>query len=378
MVMPFFYLQYWFHDIVRAEDFCAFFLSVSLYLMIRTLLADGRVENVRRMGLVLGGCFMALVMIKFNIAAMQATMLLVIAYCCFRSERSQTLPLLSWMTAGMAAIAFPFIIYLLLKGSFTAFLTEYFVNTIKTVETGDMQDVTYMQELSRNLGVPKALAMLLCLTLSGWLVSLRLPRLRYVPLLVALFSFAICTRHTLSHYYKLCSVFLIFLPIQFLSHAESRLRARHITIIAACILGWGIFENTRIGSHQYKLNRLAKDTHESAYQYFSNQIQGHHPTVLYLYGCDYGYGMQSDALPAGRYWTYQYGTTPEMEKLHVRPLVEGFAHYIVANDYYRCKKKGFTNQRICSYGYKMVCKATYYNHDGLFRENRIYKRWDIK
>ena len=80
MVMPFFYFQYWFHDDVRAEDFCTLFVSVSLYLMLRVLCSNGYVENVRRTGLVLGGCFMALMMIKFNIAAMQATMILVIIY----------------------------------------------------------------------------------------------------------------------------------------------------------------------------------------------------------------------------------------------------------------------------------------------------------
>lgn len=374
MVMPFFYFLYWFHDMVRAEDFCALFLSLSLYLMLQVLCSDGRMENARRTGLALGGYFMALVMIKFSIAAMQAAMLLAVAYRCFRYDRRQTLPLLSWMAVGAAAVALPFIIYMLLTGTFTAFIDEYFINTMKTVDTQKDLSATYLEEVSKALGKPKYLAMLLALMLSGWLVSRRLPRFRFAPLLVSLVFFAVCTRHTLFHYYNICCVFLLFLPVEFLSHADCRLRIRSLVMLAAIILGWGYFENTRKGSHQHKVWLWAEKTHEDTYNYFSSQIQGHSPTVLYLFGCDYGYGVTNGAVPAGKYWTYQLGTTPEMEKEHLRPLREGTADYIIVNDYKRCIRKGFDEQRICSYGYRQRCSKIYVNYKGLRHENRIYKR----
>ena len=379
MVMPFFYFQYWFHDDVRAEDFCALFVSLSLYLMLRVLCGDGRMENVRRMGLTLGGCFMALVMIKFSIAVMQAVMLVTVAYYCFRYNRRQMMPLLSWMAAGAAAVALPFIIYMLLTGTFTAFIVEYFVNTMKTVETKDGLSATYMNEVSKALGKPRDLALLIALILSGWLVSRRLQRFRYAPLLVSLVFFAICTRHTLFHYYNICSALLIFLPVEFLGHANYRLRTRNIVILAAIILGWGYFENTRERSHMHSVWLGTEDNPaESDFELFTEHIQGHHPTILYLYSCDYGYGLPNEALPAGKYWTYQLGTTPEMEQEHLRPLLEGTADYIVVNDYARCQKNGFAHWRICSLGYVQLCNTSYYNFQNIRRENRIYKREDLE
>lgn len=376
MVMPFFYLQYWFHDVVRAEDFAAFFLSVSLYHMLRVLCGrEGRVEDVRQVGLTLGGCFMSLVLIKYNIAAMQAAMTLVVVFACLRHGGRQAGALVRWGAAGLSLVALPFVVYLLARGSFSAFVTEYFVNTLNTVGYETAKSKTYLEEVSSALGTRQALAMLMTLTLSGWMASLRLSRLRYAPLFVAWLSFAICMHHTLFHYYNICSVFLIFLPVHVVGLV--RLRMRDMAAIGACMLAWGVYENTREGTWQHRVCHWTEKTHEEYYKYFSSQIQGHHPSILYLYGCDYGYGLASGALPAGKYWTYQLGMTPEMELEHVRPLLEGSADYIVVNDYQRCERKGFDDRRISSYGYTMVCMQPYYNHKGQLRENMIYKRRDL-
>lgn len=390
MVMPFFYFQYWFHDDVRAEDFCALFVAISLYYQLRVLYncrsatarrtdaAAAAKRTVRRTGFILGGCFMALVMIKFSIAIMQGAMLLTVAYYYLRYARRQLVPMLLWMAAGMATVALPFVIYMLMTGTFKAFITEYFVKTMMTVQTEDGVSATYLEEVSGALGTPKRLALLMALLVCGWFASRRLPYVRYAPLFASLVFFAICTRHTLFHYYNICCVFLIFLPIQFLSHAESPLRLRTMAVIAACLLGWGISENVREVSHLHKVCIWTMQTREHSHNYFTSVIDGEKPAILYLYGCDYGYGMESEALPAGKYWTYQLGTTPEMEKEHVRPLLEKRADYIIANDYERCERKGYDDERICSYGYELLCKRPYNNFRGELRENHIYVRNDLE
>lgn len=378
MVMPFFYFQYWFHDDVRAEDFCALFVSASLYLMLRVLFNDGRAENVRRVGIALGGCFIALVLIKFSIAAMQSAMILTVAYSLLRHDRSKLVPFILWTTIGAATVALPFLIYMLLTNTFSAFIAEYFINTMKTVDTEDGVSATYLEEVSEALGTPKRLALLMALFVCGWFASRRLPCVRYAPLFVSLIFFAICTRHTLFHYYNICCVLLIFLPIQFLSHSATPLRLRTMAVVAACLLGWGISENVREVSHLHKVCIWTMQTREHSHNYFTSVIDGEKPAILYLYGCDYGYGMESEALPAGKYWTYQLGTTPEMEKEHVRPLLEKRADYIIANDYERCERKGYDDERICSYGYELLCKRPYNNFRGELRENHIYVRNDLE
>lgn len=386
MVMPFFYFQYWYHDDVRAEDFCTLPVAVTLYHMLR-LLTSKRERNPRgeqagtaaRLGLTMGACFMALVLIKWNIALMQGTMLAVILWYYMRQDYRKVKPFMGWMAAGMAMTALPFAVYLAARGCLDAFFNEYFVNTLLTVtpEEGD-QETSFMKELAWRLGTPEDLALLLALLLSGWLVSHRLPRLRYAPLMAASVFFAACSHHTLEHYYNICSVFLIFLPVHALSLKTPPLKPRFMAVLAACIIGWGILENTREDTHLYRVSVWATDTEEENFNCFSDLIQGERPRVMFLYGCDYGYGLKSGALPAGKYWSYQKGTTPEMEAEHLRLLQEGLADYVIVNNKSYCYGRGFGPRQIRSYGYEKLCDKMYVDFMGQYATACIYRRKDLK
>ena len=371
MVMPFIYFQYWFHDDVRAEDFCTLPVSVSLYYVMCLLTAGGRqvtgrqagsdllpLPNPRTVGLVLGACFSALVLIKFSIALMQAVMIVVVL-CYYLFVDYQAPRFLKSLFAGAVLFALPFVVFLGVRGSVGAFVDEYFFNTLATVTPeGDVSD-KYTEELSKALRSPKRLALLLALISGGWLAGRQLTRYRYVPLLLCVVFFLSCTRHYMAYYHSACYVLLLFMVIHFVAQVPV-LKRWHAAAVCACMLGWGYAENVRPVSHLSKLWLPGDHRHRHEhYQYLSEAIKGDKPKILYLYGADYGYGLASEALPAGRYWTYQYGSTRKMEADHVSLLTSGRADYVIVSDRARAKRHGFGQKKIREQGYHIVCSADY-------------------
>lgn len=269
LLMTVAYFWPWFHFEVRAEDFATLPVAISLYCMCRELYGcgsaaaqptdgrgdcnsaaqptvrrgdcnsaaqptDGRGDcnsaaqpTVRRIGLVLGGCFMALVMIKYSIAAMQGIIILVVMWHVLRERRKDVLPLTGWMAAGAAAVAAPFMLYLWMRGAVPTFIEEYFVNTIKTVGTDFNGDaVESDRDWQYFIARWENPALLVILAIGGWLMSLRLKRYRWVPLLVVLFFFVLASRRNLGYYYCICHIFVLWLFV-WLWGLSGKLLKRH-------------------------------------------------------------------------------------------------------------------------------------------------------
>lgn len=49
----------------------------------------------------------------------------------------------------------------------------------------------------------------------------------------------------------------------------------------------------------------------------------HKPRIFTLFFSDDGFGLYHEALPAGKYWTHQFNSTPEMTKEHTKPMETG-------------------------------------------------------
>ena len=371
IVMPFFYFQYWFHDDVRAEDFCTLPVSVSLYYVFLLLTDGGRQvkgrppgcamlpqPSPRTIGLVLGACFSALVLIKFSIALMQGTMIVVVL-CYYMFVDYQAPKVLKYLVVGALAFSLPFIVYLVQQDSLGAFIDEYFRNTLATVTPDDGVRGKYSEEIAQALGSPKRLALFVALLSGGWLASRQLTRYRWVPLLLCVVFFMACTRHYMAYYHSACCVLLLFLVINVLTQSQG-LNRFHAVILCACMLGWGYYENVRPKSHLAKLWLTGDHQHRHEhYQYLSGFIKGYKPKILYFYGADFGYGLASEALPACRYWTFQYGSTPEMEAAHVQSLKEGIADYVIVSDRLRARRHGFRKKNFRELGYHLLGSASY-------------------
>ena len=365
MAIP--YFLYWFHFEVRAENFATLPVAVSLFYMCRLLWGSGDAPaqpttgktagTVRRCGLVLGGCFMALVLMKWSIAAMQAVIILVALWHYWRVEHKLQEAIM-WIAVGAVAVALPFVVYLSLTGSFTAFIQEYFLNTIGTAEYGPQH--IYIEDLQGGFADSARLTQLAVMVFGSWLLGRRLSCYRYVPLLTGLFFHALATVHYIYYYPGISSIFAIYLFIgTFLHQQDRRLRTVHVGLVMAGIIGWGVLENIREDSALHKVLRWNDRNVMDRYKEISAIIsETRHARLLYLYSGEVGYGLDAEPLPAGKYWAYQLGAPPEMEREHIELLRSGKADYVIVSYEQRCSEKGFPRDYITSLGYSVCYQGT--------------------
>ena len=399
LLMPLAYFLYWFHTEVRAEDFCSLFVAASMYHLFLMLYGSGAAAaqrtggeeaeatlrtggeeaacTVRRHGLVLGGCFMALVLIKWNIAVMQGSMIAVALWYYVRKDRQSLLPFLGWTAAGMCAVALPFVVYLLVMGSLPAFIEEYFVRTVQTVQTPHGMPETYQDDFAKAWDTPERQFLLLAIVGGGWLLGRRVPRFRYVPMLLGLFFYAVSVRHSFSYYYSICNIFLVYVLIYLVSHVGRQVKAVHLALAAALVIAWGIFENNRDDSRLKVLAIWATGDDKKHYEEAANIAQAmsgrDKPRVMNLFFWELGLEVPCEGIPAGKYFTYQNGMTPEMDAEHVALLKSGQADFIIVGDTRRCNKKGYTRQVIESCGYRLILRQGY-TSEGSRRPVAVYER----
>lgn len=378
LLMPWFYFLYWFCDDIRAEDFCNLPLSASLYYLLHLLYnKEGQSYSVRRYGLVLGGSFMVLVLIKWNVAAMQALMIGVALWYYVSREHSLS-GLMKWMTVGMAVVGLPFLSYLVVLGSFGGFVQEYFVNTLQTVSSSEGTLASFWNAFLKSWTDPKKQAFLLFIVGGGWLAGRLLPYWRHLPWMIGLWFYLLSTQHNLPHYYSMCYLFCLFPLIYFVSMMTRPLKAGYIAAAITVVIGWGIFENTREKSPLTKVTRWCSGNNKLNYDYLqriSHALDGvHKPRIINLYGTEYGFGVEQESLPAGKHWTYQLGMTPAMAEEHIALLKSGKADFVVVGNEKRCNNHGFTRKVIESYGYQQVLHQKYVYYRNAKRTAAIYRK----
>ena len=379
LLMTVAYFWPWFHFEVRAEDFATLPVAVSLYYLFRVLYGGGDTAAqpaVRRVGLALGACFMALVLIKYNIAAMQGIIILALLWHLWRERPKAVLPALGWMSAGAAAVAAPFLLYLWMRGAIPAFIEEYFINTIKTLSMDfNGENVESDRDWQYFLWRWENPALLAILAIGGWLLSRRLKRYRWVPLLIMLFFFVLASRRNLGYYYCICHIFACYLFIWLFGLSDKPLRRQWVWTVAIGVLLWSTVQNLRKDSDLWKVCLWNNSELRNAYTQISATMEGSRkPRILYLYSQDYGHGLWSDAQPAGRYWQYQYGSTPAMDHGHIGLIESGSADYIVINDEFKTYKECVPPGMIIAKGYTRCLRLKYTGHVGQKLNTAVYKK----
>ncbi len=380
LLMTFAYFLQWFHFEVRAEDFATLPVAVSLYYLFRLLYgcgSDAAQLTVRRCGLVLGGCFMALVLIKFSIAAMQGIIVLVMLWYMAR-ERKEYIKPLAWLAVGAVAVALPFLGYLWMRGAVPAFIHEYFINTLSTVTVSDAdgsRPTTIWAELAASWGNPASLALLMFMCYGGWLLGRQLSCYRRVPLLVGVFFFVLATRHNLGYYYCICHIFLIYLLVWSAGLSARPFKKKYFAYIVAAVVGWGVYLNVGKECQLHRIALWVDNEDRARYEHLSDAMSGYdNPRILNLIWSDDGYGLRQEALPAGKYWTHQYGSTKKMVEEHFAPLVNGTADFVIVNDELNCIRNGWLPGRIIACGYVRIFSDRCANG----RTRAVYKRSQYK
>jgi hypothetical protein len=232
--MIFVYFFPWFHFETRSEDLMLPFVAISLYALFKRLYAEERDDRADFM--MLGGCFTVLVLMKYNVAAVQGVMILVALWDQYKHKRGLALPF-GWMIIISVVIAAPFIIYFIATDTLGAFFHNYFVLAYETVTLENSDSPSYMQDLAGILADYRKIVFIVVVFVSGMLLSLKLKRYKYVPVAIAMLFIAMMTRHNVwNYYYGVCYIFVIYLFIDILLINKEQPRRISYGVLTACLI----------------------------------------------------------------------------------------------------------------------------------------------
>ncbi len=325
--MIFVYFFPWFHFETRSEDLMLLFVAITLYALFKRLYAGQRNDMADFM--MLGGSFTALLLMKYNIAAVQGIAVLIALWDQYKSGRSLKMPFV-WMVAVSIVIAAPFIIYFIMTDTLGAFFHNYFVLAYETV-TGESSDSpSYMQDLAGILEDYRKIIFIAVVFISGMLLSLRLKQYKYVPVTIAMLFIAMATRHNVwNYYYGVCLVFMLYLFIVILSADSRRIRLACYGLLTAYIVGFCLYGNLIIG--ELRLNTIfTHNDDRKAFQEISDVMKDvERPKLLYYECQEFGFGIMYGTLPAGDQFAYPNGGTPAMIRDHKKILTDRKADFVI-------------------------------------------------
>lgn len=357
--MIFVYFFPWFHFETRSEDLMLPFVAISLYALFKRLYAEERDDRADFM--MLGGCFTVLVLMKYNVAAVQGVMILVALWDQYKHKRGLALPF-GWMIIISVVIAAPFIIYFIATDTLGAFFHNYFVLAYETVTLENSDSPSYMQDLAGILADYRKIVFIVVVFVSGMLLSLKLKRYKYVPVAIAMLFIAMMTRHNVwNYYYGICYTFVLYLFIVVLLAYNKQTRRVGYGLLTAYIILYCLYGNLIIG----ELRQNTIFTHNDdrvAFQEISDVMKGvDHPRLL-SYECqEFGFGVMYGALPAGDQFAYPNGGTPPMIRDHRKILTDRKADFVVTYCRDDQPEKLKVLREIEAAGYELRLKRMYMN-----------------
>jgi len=357
--MMFVYFFPWFHFETRSEDLMLLFVAITLYALFKRLYAENRNDPADFM--MLGGCFTALVLMKYNIAAVQGVAVLIALWDQYKNKRSLAQPF-GWMIVIAVLIAAPFIIYFIMTDTLHAFFHNYFVLAYETVMNEDGGSPTLMQDIDIILSDYRKIIFIVVVFLSGILLSLQLKRYKYVPVTIALLFIAVTSLHNIWHYYYgICYIFILYLFIDVLLIYNNRARRISYLLLTSYIIVACLYGNLITG--ELRLNTIfTHNDDRKAFQELSDVMKDVKSPKILDYECqEFGFGVMYDPIPAGEQFAYPNGGTPPMIENHRQILIDRKADFVITYCRDDQPEKIQTLRLIEANGYELRLKRMYMN-----------------
>lgn len=345
----------WFHYETRAEDFTLLFLIISLYIVSSKIYKEERKISFDRDFFILGICFAILLLIKFNIAAMQTIFSLYLYYFCTKERYSFIKPVVYGL-AGVMIVTMPFVVYFLIVGNLGAFIQEYFLGTMQTVDSGSLINV-YLKEWLEVINDPARLTLLALILVGCILMTRELHHDRYYPLLSSVFVFALTIRHAFwPYYFNTCSFCVLWLLIFTLLRTNRHFNFKNVAIISLIVFCYSIVSN--IFTSQVFRPVFFRHYPEETHFKIVSDIMSHttNPTLINAGYHEFGYGINAHSLPGGKYWTLQNGAPEAMITEHRNEIMSGKSDYIFVYNTTILQKAHLSLEDLYSAGYAICYK----------------------
>lgn len=327
------YFCAFYHNEVRAEDWCQLFIAVCFYRTCTLLYTEEgkRSKELHVTCFLLGiGCAGAL-LIKYNITIMLGGIACYVLYVLIREKRNITIPFLYYL-GGVCIVMLPFLLYMIYAGNLHAFIQEYFINTLHTQDDKNTL-IFYIQEWISLVWDPYYIVLFAICIIGALMMSQKVNKDKWFFLLTFIGFYAIAL-HNCGHivHYYLC--ICLFFPVWFcITIAEKYrpiiLKATIITALLFTFIGNHISFGYITPNQWFKDTQMRQDRYAMAW--YMSQIEK--PTIIYFKSSDIGLGIFSEALPGTKYWAYQGGATTEMASNQIASVKSGSADFIYTNDH---------------------------------------------
>ncbi|MCM1518508.1 MAG: glycosyltransferase family 39 protein [Pseudoflavonifractor sp.] len=348
------------HTEMRAEDFCQLFFAITLYSTLSLTDDRGR-HNLKRSAICLGICFGATLMIKYNVAAMLASVSVPLLFSLRRDIRS-ILRFITCYIIGAAIVIIPFVIALTTSGSLTAFVNEYFISTYNTLEKIDSPN-GFIANLTEILS-PR-IAILVIIPLAGIILyRFRNRTQQWTVIFWFAVSLLILARLVKDYYFSCLATFWIFGIIYLLNKFGKSILTWRIPSITAAITI--IVVSCLTFAKKGETNKLIFniDSDRAAMMdslnFYMSQVT--RPTIIYYNSIEYGESVFPEALPGSRYWAIQVGASDDMRRQQELDVLSGKSDFVEVS-----VKDTVMGNKLEEIGYHPLMTYYKYQNGNIFR-----------
>ena len=298
------------HYETKSEDLSFIFIALSLWQTCRMLYDESfSQKDWGRTFFIWGICFGATLMIKYNSSIMLGVFLCFMLIKLYKEKR-RFWPMFWKAVGGAALVVVPLLVWLAVDGALLAFLDDYFIQTPQTIANLAGGKSYFLQMMGRHDFVWIMVMILAgCGSACFWL-----PRWKFFPLASGAWFIVMILIFARGYYINICGPLMIFVPLTFLfaikNHKAANLICAGAMLVVFGFLGYthrNWYTSQYFGGGEGDPRRVKA---AAMNQYIASKA--YKPFILY-YGCsDKGYGMESEGLPACRYWSLQGGATARM------------------------------------------------------------------
>lgn len=369
---------------MRAENFGHPFMMLTLYHTLRIIMTkEPKQRQVCHSFFAYGIAFGGTLLIKYSFTVMLAPMMCYGLYWLIREKRKVVLPILYGLI-GLMVIVVPFLIYFIIAGNLGAFIQEYFINTLQTIQPEGNPLLAYLQEW--NIVRLRFIFVLLVLLMTGAIATATTMRkYRMMPIVCTLFMFAIAVRHSgyfFAYYFTAPCICMFFLVSFVVSKIHINWRPLALAGISALVIAISVTLSIHSKPLYHNLawnnSKYRADVYNMAY--IIDQID--HPKVIDLCSCGIGVETLPGALPGCKYWVKQKGSTPQMLAAHWSGVLAKTADFIYVKSSRWMEEDGFSVEDLEAAGYHLCYECfgarLYTKHDiGLPKHHPTPSNWDI-
>lgn len=335
IVMTMFFFNGVYHREIKSEDIAQPFMMGAIYYTSLLLYGEHTTKRtVAKAMLWLGLCLGATFLIKYNMTIISLAFVAYALVAVYKDGYGlgRAIALLS---AGIAIVWTPFLIYFIAAGNLQAFVFEYFINVFHTVGKVGAQGNGLLEGLVTKLIVNAFPITIQCIATLSPLVVIYMRRFRGFPFVTFLVAAIInCGNGVLIYYFNNINGLMIFGVVslimvvrEYKHHVWPRFATLFIIIFVLFVTA---INNNDRGGNFFTQNGMRRSIF---YYYASLMTQVENPRIIY-YRCmpNPEFGIVNNSLPGCKYWALQAGATPAMYKEQDQAIESRKADFIAVRD----------------------------------------------